>query len=250
MCEKIIFLLRTELKRNFFRQFILAAIADSRITSVTIGSGFFDEPNSGKNKPQYRLSKDFIYALQKRGGSKLNMAIIGAYHFSTHTHRTFGETIRRYNLPYMNIEIGKISGNRWHAKVFFANSQEEGCCSQKSEIAIIGSSNLTLRAFGDEDVMCRHNVNDQKNKFNYEADVVFCAASKIADDICRKSLQLVEEGINNPIGDMGIFVARYDREIEINKLKINEYASGNDSALHKRVKKYEEFIKARVSQWI
>lgn len=95
----------------------------------------------------------------------------------------------------------------WHAKVFLAKIGVEPV------VAIIGSSNITRRAFGEE------------KDFNHECDVVFWDEKNAT----------VNSTVENAIGDPGdisdVIVANYDDNHRANRIPLIERLKSLESEI-------------------
>ena len=137
--------LRTNASNNLFRNALISAINSGVGDTAYLCSGFFQE-NHGRN--HYRVSNDgnLIRTLAQ---NRINLVTVGVY--NAQWRPAYDRFVS--NLRHAGISVVQRVASRWHAKVFILDK------GTKSIFGIIGSSNLTRRAFGISD------------PFNYECDV-------------------------------------------------------------------------------
>ena len=113
-------------------------------------SGFFQDDC------KYSAGADFDL-ISHRKGSALKVTTLGLYSYSWKSqYATFFSQLQAQNKsPSFSAVQMRIPSMGWHAKVFLAKQGDLPL------VGIIGSSNITKRAFGLD------------KKFNYECDVVF-----------------------------------------------------------------------------
>ena len=144
--------LRNQTIPNRFRELILAC-ADLRASTPGVDynailcSGFFQE---GEQSSSFRASQYMEFA-SRLSISNTPLITIGAYSFNNRSYRLFVDNVRAAGV---SLEARLVSRLPWHAKVFIYRQGDIPV------LGIIGSSNMTSRAFGDA------------TPFNYEADVV------------------------------------------------------------------------------
>ncbi len=182
--KRVAIFLRKNLAENKFRDVILSALRSDEIDSALLSSGFFQEDASYSVSNLFRISPHRLC-------KPLALTIVGLYSYSDKKkYTTFINNIKAYNCSLCFQLTSKVmSGMRWHAKVFIA--KKDG----NPAIAIIGSSNITRRAF------------DTLTNFNYECDVVFWdETNTIINQIINN---IISEG-DNTDNSSSIIVTNYD----------------------------------------
>jgi hypothetical protein len=191
--QKIAILLRKTSAINRFREIILASFKSDDFDKLLICSGFF------QGRKNYDASTCFN-SNQPRFPCIKSVVTVGLYNnMWKPDYLTFINGLQKITCPCgraLQVEKRKISKGQWHAKIFIAFEENI------PQLGIIGSSNMTSRAFG----INRH--------WNYESDVVMWddenkSASSIMTTILNTSL---EE--NNP---NSILVADYNPEDRLNR---------------------------------
>lgn len=189
--QRIAIFLRKKGTVNKFRRAILNTLRTPLVDEAIVCSGFFQDT------AKYSAGDDFDL-VSFRGNSPLKLTTLGLYSYSWQTqYATFFAKLNFKNSsPSFSSVQKRISGMGWHAKVFLAKQ------GNKPVVAIIGSSNITSRAFGEF------------NNFNYECDVV----------IWDETIPEIERAINSAIGDDGDFsdviVTNYDDNHKANKVPL------------------------------
>ncbi|RBM84012.1 hypothetical protein DLR74_18130 [Vibrio paracholerae] len=149
--EKVAVFLRKEEAINKFRDVILDSFQESEFTDITICSGFFQE------RGKYFASDCFkrftpVFACER------TTKVVGVYNgiwkgdFDTFALKMGNITCSCGTK--MKIEKRRVKRYHWHAKIYIA-SDIDG-----PQLGVIGSSNMTSRAFGNN------------TQWNFEADVV------------------------------------------------------------------------------
>lgn len=142
--------LRKRLVPNKFREIIFASINSGQGDEVVICSGFFQE---AFRAGLYRVSQDARPSLVGcLARNHLKVTTVGVHNYGWFpAYRNFVASLRARRVPV----IAKYRpGHRWHAKIFLYLK------NGKPILGIVGSSNMTSRAFGVQ------------NPFNFEADIV------------------------------------------------------------------------------
>jgi hypothetical protein len=149
--EKVAIFLRKEEAINKFRDVILNSFQASEFTDITICSGFFQE------RGKY-FASDCFKRFTPKLTCKRTTKVVGVYNgiwkgdFDTFAQKMSNITCTCKT--QMNIEKRRVKRYHWHAKIYIA-SDVNG-----PQLGVIGSSNMTSRAFGDG------------ASWNFEADVV------------------------------------------------------------------------------
>ncbi len=188
LMKRVAIFLRKTGSVNKFRAAILGALRTDLIDNALLCSGFFQD--DGK----YSAGSDFDL-ISHRKCNPLKLTTLGLYSYSWKAqYATFFAQLQAQNKCKCFSAVQKrIPSMGWHAKVFLAKQ------GNKPLIGIIGSSNITRRAFGlDKD-------------FNYECDVVFW----------DESVTEVDQTISAAIGDPGdvsdVIVTNYDDRHSANR---------------------------------
>lgn len=181
---------------NKFRAAILGALRTDLVDNALLCSGFFQD--DGK----YSAGADFDL-ISHRKCNPLTVTTLGLYSYSwKKQYSTFFTQLQANNKsPYFSAIQMRIPSMGWHAKVFLA---KQGTVPL---VGIIGSSNITRRAFGlDKD-------------FNYECDVVFWDETE--PDI--------DKAMSAAIGDPGdisdVIVTNYDDKHPANRQPLQDRLS-------------------------
>lgn len=179
--RRVAIFLRKSGSTNKFRAAILGTLRTDLVDNALLCSGFFQE------NARYSAGADFDL-ISHRTGTPLKVTTLGLYSYSWKAqYATFFTQLQTQNkaLCFSAIQM-RIPSMGWHAKVFLAKG------GNVPLVGIIGSSNITRRAFGlDKD-------------FNHECDVVFWDESKPE----------IDRAITTAIGDVGdisdVIVTNYD----------------------------------------
>lgn len=178
---------------NKFRAVILGALRTELVDNALLCSGFFQD--DGK----YSAGADFDL-ISHRKCNPLKVTTLGLYSYSWKAqYSTFFTQLQAKNkCPCFSAVQMRIPSMGWHAKVFLA---KQGTVPL---VGIIGSSNITRRAFGlDKD-------------FNYECDVVFW----------NESVPDIDRAMSAAIGDPGdisdVIVTNYDDNHPANRQPLQD----------------------------
>jgi hypothetical protein len=189
--NKIAILLRKSENPNRFREIILACFKDPAFDDLLLCSGFFQE------RGKYSASACFAASSSGLSRNK-SMTLVGVYNgLWSPDFKLFADKLSAIHTPAgvsVTVTRRRARRFRWHAKVFVANDGLD------PKVAVIGSSNMTVRAFG------------LRSDWNYEADVV------IWDDKHKAANTLVSEVLQND-GDVGrasIIVSDYATSDKLN----------------------------------
>ena len=191
--ERVAIILRKAVVPNRFRTIVLGCFTSNYLNENLICSGFFQE------RGKYFASTCFAAAAPLRPCSK-KVTLVGVYNkvwsgdFDTFASGLSG--IRCSCGWPVTVVKRKVSRYHWHAKVFVASKDGEPV------VAVIGSSNITARAFGI------------RKDWNYEADVVLWDdANKAAQAIVRGALAPADTDSEG----FGIIVSDYSSNDPINR---------------------------------
>lgn len=191
--QRVAIFLRKNGAVNKFRNAILNTLRTDLVDSALLCSGFFQE------SPKYSAGADFDL-ISHRAGTPLSITTLGLYSYGWKAqYATFFAQLKAKNLSTcFSVAQKRIPSMGWHAKVFLAKT------GTKPLVGIIGSSNLTRRAFGIS-----------KN-FNYECDVV----------IWDETVPAINAAITAAIGDTGNFsdviVTNYDDAHPANRQPLSD----------------------------
>lgn len=186
--RRVAIFLRKTGSLNKFRAAILGALRTDLVDNALLCSGFFQD--DGK----YSAGADFDLTFH-RSCSPLKITALGLYSYSWKAqYSNFFAQLQAQNACVCFSAVQKrIPSMGWHAKVFLAKR------GNTPLVGIIGSSNITRRAFGlDKD-------------FNYECDVVFW----------DESVPDIDRAMSAAIGDPGdvsdVIVTNYDENHPANR---------------------------------
>lgn len=186
--RRVAIFLRKTGSLNKFRAAILGALRTDIVDNALLCSGFFQEDG------RYSAGADFDLT-SHRSCSPLKITALGLYSYSWKAqYSSFFAQLQAQNACVCFSAVQKrIPSMGWHAKVFLAKR------GNTPLVGIIGSSNITRRAFGlDKD-------------FNYECDVVFW----------DESVPEIDRAISAAIGDPGdvsdVIVTNYDENHPANR---------------------------------
>ena len=186
--HRVAIFLRSTGNVNKFRRAILNALRSDLVDEALVCSGFFQDDN------KYSAGADFDL-ISRRSCSPLSITTLGLYSYSWKAqYATFFSQLKARNpCSCFSAAQKRIPSMGWHAKVFLAKH------AKRPLVGIIGSSNITRRAFGE------------LQDFNYECDVV----------MWEESVQQIDAAMNAAIGDLGdisdVIVANYDVEHRANR---------------------------------
>jgi len=195
--QSVAIFLRRTWATNKFREVILNTLRLDQVDSALICSGFFQEG------PKYSAGTD-LSIIPYRTRVPIKVTTLGLYSYSWNQQYTsFFANLTATNScsctpPCFSAVQKRIPGMGWHAKVFLAKHGPDPV------VGIIGSSNITRRAFG------------AFKDFNYECDVVFWDETNL----------LVAQAVEAAIGDFGensdVIVTTYDQQHRANRRPLRD----------------------------
>jgi len=191
--RRVAIFLRNTSSVNKFRRAILNTLRTDLVNEALVCSGFFQD--DGK----YSAGADFDL-ISHRACSPLQITTLGLYSYSWKAqYATFFSQLNAKNsCPCFSAIQKRIPSMGWHAKVFLAKHAKQPL------VGIIGSSNITRRAFGE------------LNDFNYECDVV----------MWEETVAEIDAAINAAIGDPGdvsdVIVTNYDENHRANRRPLQD----------------------------
>jgi len=167
--QSIAIFLRNDPRTNRFRRAILGTLRCSTVDTALMCSGFFQD--DGK----YSAGSDIDVITHR--SSALALTTLGLYSYSWKIQYDdfINQLMAKNRAPHFSVTKKRIPGMGWHAKVFIAKRGPDPV------VAVIGSSNITRRAFGEF------------APFNYECDVV----------MWEESDAHINSAIEGAIGDAG-----------------------------------------------
>lgn len=179
--RRVAIFLRNTASVNKFRRAILNTLRTDLVDEALMCSGFFQ--NDGK----YSAGAD-LDLMSHRACSPLKLTTLGLYSYSWKAqYATFFSQLNATNsCPCFSAVQKRIPSMGWHAKVFLAKQ------ANQPVVGIIGSSNITRRAFGE------------LSDFNYECDVVMWEETIPQIDTA------INAAIGDPIGVSDVIVTNYD----------------------------------------
>jgi hypothetical protein len=166
---------------NKFRRAILGTLRTDLVDEALLCSGFFQD--DGK----YSAGADFDL-IAHRHCLPLAITTLGLYSYSWKPQYAsfFSQLIAANPCVCFTAQQKRMPSMGWHAKVFVAKQ------AGLPVVGIIGSSNITRRAFGE------------LAEFNYECDVV----------MWDETIPAIDQAMNTAIGDPGdvsdVIVTNYD----------------------------------------
>jgi len=204
--ERIAIILRRSHAVNHFRNIILRSFQADGFDHMLLCSGFFQD------RAAYAASSCFkaatpMYPCQKQ------IVTVGLYNAIWRAdYDSFTAGLATMKCPCgkgLNVEKRKVKRNHWHAKVFIVSE------ANSPQLGIIGSSNVTSRAFGNN------------SQWNYEADVVLW---NDAHKEAKRVMASVFDGANNNDDPYSVIVSNYAVEDRINRglsleLRLKQLAS-------------------------
>jgi phosphatidylserine/phosphatidylglycerophosphate/cardiolipin synthase-like enzyme len=170
---------------NKFRAAILNTLRLPAVDSALLCSGFFQADHT------FRAGADFDLQAY-RGCSPITLTPLGIYSYSwAPQFAQFIADLRAVNpCPCVTVTPKRVRGMRWHAKVFVARQGPDPV------VAVIGSSNITRRAFG------------AFPEFNKECDVVMWDENNVSvNQAVEDALAAADVGTD---ADTGAIVTLYD----------------------------------------
>lgn len=199
---------------NKFRRIIINTLKSSQINNAILCSGFF------QHQPAYQAGVDFS-VISHRNKTPLKIKVVGIYTYTwKEQYENFFHTMNTVNrcpahkkgCNCFKSERYIIPSMKWHAKIFIAKMDDAPL------IAVIGSSNITSKAFGEF------------KSFNRECDVVFWDEGNIE----------INRIIENVIGDVADFsdviVTNYDESHRANITPLQQRLIRLESEIFARAK--------------
>lgn len=189
--QRVAIFLRNTGSVNKFRRAILNTLRSHRIDEALMCSGFFQDDH------KYSTGADFDL-IAHRACRPLKITTLGLYSYSWKAqYATFFSQLEGQNSCACFSAVQKrIPSMGWHAKVFLAKS------AGAPMVGIIGSSNITRRAFGE------------LSDFNYECDVV----------MWEEAVPEINSAVEAAIGDVGdisdVIVTTYDEGHRANRMPL------------------------------
>lgn len=193
-------ILRSEANLSLYKEIMMSAIKSEIGNNALLCSGFFQENQNGH---LYRVTDEFDF----EGTEFINcfpksfeLKIVGVYNnIWREAYNNFARSLASNTMISMEAYL-KTSFN-WHAKVFILRKDE------KPIMGIIGSSNMTRRAFGSCD-------STRSGDYNVESDaIIWCDNKYSPKRILEKNIDSYEshkhEKAFNP---HNIINLRYDME--------------------------------------
>ena len=163
------------------------------VDEALLCSGFFQDD------AKYSTGADFDL-ISHRSCTPLKLTTLGLYSYSWKAqYSTFFSTLQARNAcPCFSAVQKRIPSMGWHAKVFLAKA------AGKPVVGIVGSSNVTRRAFGEQ------------SDFNYECDVV----------MWEETIPEIDNVLHAAIGDSGdvsdVIVTTYDSDHRANRRPLED----------------------------
>jgi hypothetical protein len=190
--ERVAIILRKAQAINRFREIILRSFQEPRLNDIILCSGFFQDRSNYQASGCFAKAAPYLPCVKK-------VTSIGLYNaIWRKDYDAFTNGLRSIKCPCgkpINVEKRRVARDHWHAKVFIASE------SNRPALGIIGSSNITNRAFGPS------------AHWNYEADVVLWnAGSSVASAIVGGVLEGFDD--NNPFS---VVVSDYSADDPINR---------------------------------
>jgi len=141
-------ILRKQLSINRFRDLMIDAINTGQGNNALLCSGFFQEDYHGYG---YRATQERNFA-KILASKRISLITVGIYH--AYWKQSYVKFKNNLLAAGVNISAKYKNGLKWHAKVFILSRDQDPI------FGIVGSSNITRRAFGSS------------IDFNYECDAV------------------------------------------------------------------------------
>lgn len=176
-----------------FRRAILSTLRVDAVDEGLLCSGFFQDDLKFSAGAEFDL-------VSHRRCSPLCLTTVGLYSYSwKKQYSSLGKQLRTANpCPCFSVRQKRIPGMGWHAKVFIAK------ITGTPVAGVIGSSNVTRRAFGEFAA------------FNRECDVV------IWDETVLKIDAAIEGAIGDPGDVSDVLVANYDERHRANRRSLSD----------------------------
>ena len=180
----LLIILRKQLSPNRFNELLLNSIDSGEGDNAIICSGFFQE-----NAFSASFTTGLCCTLRR---NKINLTTIGVYNNSwVPQYKTFRDNLISCG---NTVSAKKTRNNKWHAKIFILKKGNDPI------FGIIGSSNMTSRAFGIW------------RDFNSEADVVLWDTSMTKiNALCQQQTETNNDNIDD------VIYADYNNERNRNK---------------------------------
>ncbi|MCK9622300.1 MAG: hypothetical protein M0R47_17395 [Methylobacter sp.] len=190
--ERVAIILRKSHAINRFREIILRAFQEPDLNELLLCSGFFQD------RTNYQASACFAASAPNLPCQK-QLTSVGLYNMMWRSdYDSFISGLRSITCPCgrpVNVEKRRVKKYHWHAKVFIAKKHSIPV------LGIIGSSNITSRAFGTS------------AQWNYEADVVLWNdGDSVASSIISGVLGSLDD--NDPFS---VVVSDYASEDPLNR---------------------------------
>jgi phosphatidylserine/phosphatidylglycerophosphate/cardiolipin synthase-like enzyme len=193
LMHRIAIFLRQSVAVSKFRRAILNTLRTDLIDEALVCSGFF------QGDAKYSTGTDFDLISHRTGGAlKITTLGLYSYRWSTQYASFFSQLKARNSASCFTAVQKRIPSMGWHAKVFLAKS------AGKPLVAIIGSSNITRRAFGE------------LKDFNYECDVVMW------DECVSEIDKAIEAAIGDGADIPDVIVSRYDDSHRANSKSLED----------------------------
>lgn len=154
----IAIVLRKDLKINLFRDSLISALACGVVDKAYVASGFFQE---GRGSYQASLEPGLVSALMK---NSVEFNVLGVY--SGYWYSEFLDFVYALDKAGVKVFGWKKSSFHWHAKIAILMSKG------KPVFAIVGSSNMTSRAFGVGSGGVNPSLPVPPSLFNFECDTI------------------------------------------------------------------------------
>jgi len=178
---------------NKFRRAILNTLRTDLVDEALLCSGFFQDDS------KYSAGAEFDL-ISHRACTPLKITTLGLYSYSWKAQYAtfFSQLIAKNSCACFSAVQKRIPSMGWHAKVFLAKQ------GNRPLVGIIGSSNITRRAFGE------------LKKFNYECDVVMWDESVPEVDAA------ISAAIGNPGNISDVIVTNYDDKHAANRQPLQD----------------------------
>lgn len=190
--EKVAIFLRKSEAENRFREVILGCFNTHDFTEIMICSGFFQERGKYFASDCFKSAAPPLVCQRK-------VSVVGVYNgIWKGDFDRFTREVGQIKCPCgiaMHVDKRKIKRYHWHAKIFIA-SDHDG-----PQLGVIGSSNITSRAFGIT------------KSWNFEADAILWNSNNPAADSVMG--QIFESVTDNNAGS--VIVSNYAIEDRVNQ---------------------------------
>tara|TARA_B100001750_G_scaffold196569_1_gene168805 strand:+ start:92 stop:766 length:675 start_codon:yes stop_codon:yes gene_type:complete len=192
LMEKVAIFLRKSEAENRFRQVILGSFNVHDFSEIMICSGFFQERGKYYASDCFKSAAPLLVCHRK-------VSVVGVYNgIWKGDFDRFSSEIGQIKCPCgvsMHVAKRRIKRYHWHAKIFIA-SDDDG-----PQLGVIGSSNITSRAFGIT------------KSWNFEADaILWNSANPAADAVMGEIFESVTD--NNA---SSVIVSNYAIEDKVNQ---------------------------------